>query len=68
MGLVERIEDVHEAFGELGTLKTEPVKILLRERTAIKSAHGPSCPFAHVAASKRRIAANGGELCDRSRD
>lgn len=31
MGLVRRIEEVSDAFGEHGTLKTEPVKILLKE-------------------------------------
>lgn len=32
MGLVKRIEEVHNAFGEHGTLKTDPVKILLKEK------------------------------------
>ena len=31
MGLVKRIEEVHNAFGEHGTLKTDPVKIRLKE-------------------------------------
>jgi transposase InsO family protein len=31
MGLVKRIEEVHGAFGEHGTLKTEPVRIQLKD-------------------------------------
>lgn len=32
MGQVKRIEEVHNAFGKHGTLKTDPVKILLKEK------------------------------------
>ena len=39
MGLVKRIEEVHKAFGELGTLKTEPVKILLKENAQPYTVH-----------------------------
>ncbi len=31
MGLVKRIEELHGAFGEHGTLKTEPVRIQLKD-------------------------------------
>lgn len=39
MGLVKRIEEVHKAFGEHGTLKTEPVKILLRDNAEPYTVH-----------------------------
>lgn len=39
MGLVKRIEEVHKAFGEHGTLKTDPVKIQLRENAQPYAVH-----------------------------
>lgn len=39
MGLVKRIEEVHNAFGEHGTLKTDPVKIRLKENAEPYAVH-----------------------------
>lgn len=39
MGLVKRIEEVHGAFGEHGTLKTEPVKIQLKDNATPYAVH-----------------------------
>ncbi|KAA8578257.1 hypothetical protein FQN60_018737, partial [Etheostoma spectabile] len=39
MGLVKRVEEVHKAFGEHGILKTEPVKILLRDNAEPYTVH-----------------------------
>lgn len=44
MGLVKRIEKVHEAFGVQGLLNTELVKIQLKENTAICRAHSEQNP------------------------
>ncbi|XP_019725289.1 uncharacterized protein LOC109515746 isoform X2 [Hippocampus comes] len=39
MGLVKRIEEVHNAFGEHGTLKTEPVEIKLKDNAEPYAVH-----------------------------
>jgi len=39
MGLVKRIEEVHGAFGDHGTLKTEPVKIRLKDDATPYAVH-----------------------------
>ena len=39
MGLVKCVEEVHTAFSEHGTLKSEPVKILLRDHAGPYTVH-----------------------------
>lgn len=39
MGLVKRVEEVHKAFGEHGTLKTDPVRIQLKDNAQPYTVH-----------------------------
>ncbi len=63
MGLVKRIEKVHNAFGEHGTLKTEPVKIQLKEKAqpyAVHTARRVPLPLIQkVKEELRRMEGNG---------
>ncbi len=63
MGLVKRIEEVHNAFGEHGTLKTEPVKIQLKENAqpyAVHTARRVPLPLIQkVKEELRRMEGNG---------
>lgn len=62
MGLVKRIEEVHNAFGEHGTLKTEPVKIQLKDNAtpyALHTARRVPIPLMHkVREELRRMEEN----------
>ncbi|RXN17021.1 RNA-directed DNA polymerase-like protein [Labeo rohita] len=63
MGLVKRTEEVHNAFGEHGTLKTDPVKIQLKENAqpyAIHTARRVPLPLIlKVKEELRRMEGNG---------
>lgn len=63
MGLVKRIEEVHSAFGEHGTLKTEPVRIKLKDNAtpyAVQTARRVPIPLmSKVREELRRMEENG---------